>query len=391
MSPTAPPHVCFVAPYIESYLRPGSSSHVGGAERQQHLLAERLRDAGWTVSFIAFEGEGGRHERIDGFECWKTLPRTNDVRSTPRVLLSLFRTLRSVDADVFYVRGNPPLCILTSYCCSLLGHRLVYVVANDSNVELSRLAGHHSMFEYTLPKLGYLDAMRRADRIVAQTEHQQDVLEDVFGIDATVVPNGYTLPEAADVVPADAREYVLWVGSLDPDQKRPEKLLALADRLPAVPFRVVGWTGDDAYREELLDRMSARPNLTFEGFVPPDEIDRHYRGAVALVNTSAYEGFPNTFLEAWRYGVPVVSLEAVLDGVLERESVGVHVGSLDALERTVETLWNDRDRTARLGSRGRQYLEANYALDVVESAYVELFTDLIGSRPSREAVEPAPQ
>ena len=386
MSPTAAPHVCFVCPYIESYLRPGSSSHVGGAERQQHLLAERLRDAGWTVSFIAFEGDGPRHERIDGFECWRTLPRANDVRSTPRVLLSLFRTLRNVDADAFYVRGNPPLCILTSYCCSLLGKRLVYVVANDSNVELSRLAGHHSMFEHTLPKLGYLDAMRRADHVVAQTDHQHDILEDIFGIDATVVPNGYTVPEEADLVPLDARDYVLWVGSLDPEQKRPEKLLALADRLPDVEFRVVGWTGDEAYREDLIERMAARPNLTFEGFVPPDEIDRHYRDAVALVNTSAHEGFPNTFLEAWRYGVPIVSLEAVLDGVLERESVGVHAGSMDELERTVATLWNDRDRTARLGSRGRQYLEDHYALDIVESTYAELFADVIGSTPPNESV-----
>lgn len=391
MSPPTAPHVCFVCPYIEPYLKPGSGTHVGGAERQQHLLAGRLRDAGWEVSFIAFEGDGPRRERIDGFDCWKTLPRTNDVRSTPRVLLSLFRTLRSVDAEVFYVRGNPPLCILTSYCCSLLGKHLVYVVANDSNVELSRLADHHSMFAHTLPKLGYLDAMRRADRVVAQTNHQHDVLEDVFGIDATVVPNGYTLPEESELVPAADRDHVLWVGSLDPDQKRPEKLLELADRLPQIPFRAVGWTGNEAYREDLIDRMSALPNLTFEGFVPPDEIDRHYRDAVALVNTSAYEGFPNTFLEAWRYGVPVVSLEAVLDGVLERESAGVHAGSMDELEQTVETLWNSRDRTARLGSRGRQYLEENYALDVVESAYVELFSDVISSGLSRKPIERAPR
>lgn len=379
MTDAADPHVCFVCPYIESYLKPGSGTHVGGAERQQHLLAKRLRDTGWDVSFIAFEGDGRRRECVDGFECWWTLPRTNDVRSTPRVLLSLFRTLRSVDADVFYVRGNPPLCILTNYCCSLLGKRLVYVVANDSNVELSRLAGHHSMFAYTLPKLGYLDAIRRADRVVAQTDHQRDILENVFDIDATVVPNGYTVPDERELVSADARDHVLWVGSLDPDQKRPEKLIDLADRLPDVEFRMVGWTEDEAYREQFLSRASTRPNLTCEGFVPPDEIDRYYRDAVALVNTSAHEGFPNTYLEAWRYGVPVVSLGAMLDGVLERESVGVHAGSMDELERTVEALWNDRDRTRELGSRGRRYFEEHYGLDVVASAYVEVFAEAMGS------------
>lgn len=386
MTADAAPHVCFVCPYIGPYLEPGSGTHAGGAERQQHLLATHLRENCWEVSFVAFEDDGQRRERIDGFDCWKTLPRTNGVRSTPRVLLSLVRTLRSVEADVFYVRGNPPLCILTSYCCWLLGKRLVYVVANDSNVELSRLAGHHSMFERTLPKLSYLDAMRRADRVVAQTDHQHDVLENVFGIDATVVPNGYTVPEETELVSAKARDYVLWVGSLDPDQKRPERLLELANRLPEVEFRVVGWTEDDDYRESLVDRMSERPNLTFEGFVPPDEIDRYYREAVALVNTSAYEGFPNTFLEAWRFGVPVVSLEAVLDGVLEREAVGVHAGSMDELERAVATLWNDRERAARLGESGRRHLEDNYALETVASTYADLFGEVMTANTDARGV-----
>ncbi len=383
-------HVCFIAPYIESYLKPGSGTHVGGAERQQYLLATHLRDAGWDVSFVSFEGDGPRYERIDGFDCWRTLPPTNDVRRTPAVLFKLLRSIRRVDADVFYVRGNPPLCILASYCCSLLGQRLVYVVANDSNVELSRLSGHHSMFEYTLPKLGYLDAMRRADRVVAQTDHQHDVLEDVFGIDSTVIANGYTIPDDADLVPAEKRDYVLWVGSLDPDQKRPELALELAERLPEVPFRMVGWTEDESYREPLVDRASTLPNLTFEGFVPPDEIDRYYRDAVALLNTSAYEGFPNTFLEAWRFGVPVVSLQEMLDGVIEREEIGIAAGSMDALEGAVETLWNDRDLTARLGSRGRRHLEENYSLNVIATEYADLFADVSGSDLAPERVETTP-
>lgn len=384
-------HVCFICPYIEPYLKPGSGTHVGGAERQQHLLATELRENGHDVSFITFEGEDERYEQIDGFDCWKTLPPTNDIRKAPSVLVKLLRSIRRVDADVFYVRGNPPLCILSSYCCSILGERLVYVVANDSNVELSRLSSHHGMFEYALPKLGYLDAMRRADRVVAQTDYQHEILRDVFGIDATVISNGYTVPDDSDLIPAEKRSHALWVGSLDPDQKRPERVLELAERLPDVTFRMVGWTADESYRETLLDRASDLPNLIFEGFVPPDEIDRYYRDAVVLLNTSEYEGFPNTFLEAWRFGVPVVSLHEMLDGVLEREEIGIHAGSMDELERTVKTVWNDRDRAARMGSRGRRYLQDNYALDVIASEYAEVFADVIGADRTREVVEAAPK
>jgi len=378
-------HVCFVCPYIEPYLDPGSGTHVGGAERQQYLLANRLREKGWEASFLSFEGGGRSRERIDGFDCWKTLPRTNDVRNAPRVVLRLLRTIRRVDADVFYVRGNPPLCVLASYCCRLLGEPLVYVVANDSNVEFDRLADHHGLFERPLARRAYRDAVRRADRVVAQTDHQRAQLEAAFGVEPTVIPNGYTLPDAAELAPADDREYVLWVGSLDPDQKRPGKLLALADRLPEVSFRMIGSTGDQAYEEHIADRAGTLPNVRFEGFVPPDEIDRHYREAVALVNTSAYEGFPNTFLEAWRFGVPVVSLEPVLDGTLEAAGIGIHAGSMDGLEREVSDLWRDRDGAARLGSAGRRHLGENYALDTVASAYEAVLGDATAATRRVEA------
>lgn len=377
MTLPADPHVCFVCPYIEPYLKPGSGRHVGGAERQQHLLAEHLRDAGWTVSFLTLRGDGDRYERIDGFDCWKTIPPTNDIRHGPAVLHAVYRSLRRIDADVFYVRGNPPLCILTSYCCRLLGERLVYVVANDSNVELARLSDHHRMFEHALPRLCYLDAIRRTDAVVAQTAHQHDILEDVFDIDATVIPNGYTVPDAAALTAADERRYVLWVGHLDPEQKQPERVFEIANRLPEVRFRMVGWTEDDAYRERFRDRLQTHPNVEFEGFVPPDEIDSHYSDAVALLNTSAYEGFPNTFLEAWRFGVPVVSLHRMLDGVLEREKIGTHAGTITELTRAVEALWNDAERAARMGRRGRQYLQSNYALEVIAAEYVDLFADVM--------------
>lgn len=376
---TLPPnsHICFISPYIEAYLRPESGMNTGGAERQQHLLATRLRDEGHTVSFISFETDDDAYERIDGFDVWRTLPTTNDPVRVLEALLKLFRSIRRVDADVFYVRGNPPLCILSSYCCSVLGESLVYVVANDTNVELANLPSHHGLFRYTPPKLAYLDAIRRADRVVSQTAYQRDVLRDVFDIESTVIPNGYTVPPEDEIVAPSERTDVLWVGSLDPEQKRPERFLRLAERLPDLRFRMVGWTNDEEYREGIVRRADALSNLTFEGFVPPDRIDRYYRRAVALVNTSDHEGFPNTFLEAWRFAVPVVSLHHTLGGVLTDRDVGYHAGTMDELTRIVGRLWNDRDETAETGYRGRRYLEDDYSLDTVYENYARVFSAVL--------------
>jgi len=368
-------HVCFICPYIYGYLKPGSRKTVGGAERQQHLIATRLQAAGYDVSFITFADDGEAYEQVDGFDIWKTLPTTNNVRQAPTVLVRLLRSIRRVDADVYYVRGNPPLCILSGYCCTVLGESFVYCVANDSNIELARLPKHHGMFRYTVPKLAYVDAIGRADAVVAQTEYQKNILENVFGIRSRIVPNVYSVPPHDDLVAAADRSFVLWVGSLDPDQKRPMRFVRLAERLPGIEFVMIGWSQDDAFRTKLSNRADSLSNLRFEGFVPPDEIDRYYRRAAMFVNTSEYEGFPNTFLEAWRFGVPVVSLHYTLDGLLSEGDVGLHAGSVETLTQQVEQLWENPETAAELGHNGREYLQHHYSVDIAFETYTKLFAE----------------
>ena len=102
---------------------------------------------------------------------------------------------------------------------------------------------------------------------------------------------------------------MLWTATVRPS-KRPEILLEIARRLPNCRFVMIG--GPDPGRREaeyvrsIAAAARALPNIEVRGFVPFAEAERAFDGARVVLNTSAYEGFPNTFLQAWARGIPTV-------------------------------------------------------------------------------------
>jgi len=111
--------------------------------------------------------------------------------------------------------------------------------------------------------------------------------------------------------------------------------------------------------------------------VAPQHVHEYYRTALLLVNTSSYEGFPNTFLEAWRYETPIASLHFDLDGLLNRGCGGIWAGSMENLVPGVKRLARDGARRAKLGAEGRTYTKKNYSLSRVVALYEEAFREVL--------------
>ena len=80
--------------------------------------------------------------------------------------------------------------------------------------------------------------------------------------------------------------------------------------------------GQEGYASRVRGEVEGLANVTYRAYVPPEEIMETFSQAKALVNTSSEEGFPNTFLEAWLAGRPVVSFHVNPDGVLDDPLMG---------------------------------------------------------------------
>ena len=357
------PSVCFVSLCAYAYFDPESGAPPGGAERQLSLVGRELRTE-FDVHFVVGDYGQPKTERREGVTLHRAYAPNADLAAHRRIpqLIELFRAMRRADADVYVFRGDYAKAAVTYAFAKLLGKRWVYNLAVDSHAEPNR---------GLLPdpaQVVFSRVIADADHVVTQSTHQRRQLRASFGVDSTVVPNGYP-PLESDSTGGD-REFFLYVGRIDRGQKRTHRFLELAERLPGESFVLVGPENNDAaYFDQITRKAEALDNVEYLGEVDPDEIHEYFSRAIALVNVSKQEGFPNTFLEAWRAATPVISLDVDTGRFLDGDAVGYADGDFDELV-SIAKRYADSAETARsAGERGRRYFEANYHIAETAAKY----------------------
>ena len=94
---------------------------------------------------------------------------------------------------------------------------------------------------------------------------------------------------------------------------------------------------DKKYYEKIERLSGAVPNLSFLGAKSFEEVNGLLSESRLLVCTSEFEGFPNTFLQAWSQSVPVVSTVNPND-LLTEYKLGEYVATQEGLCESVESL-----------------------------------------------------
>ena len=355
--------VCFVAPHAWPVLSGDRSiAVVGGAEVQQAILARLLASRGYRVSMICLDFGQPEKTTVEGVEVHRAFNMDHGVPVVrflhPR-LTSMWRALKAVDADIYYYRSAAMWVGVLAEFCRRHGKRLVYAGASDKDFDPDQ----GGQIRYARDRWLFRRGIARAHAIVAQNEHQRRACRETYGREAAVIPSCYVAPEAR----ASAQDLVLWVGTMH-ENKRPELLLEVAKKLPHRRFVMIGGPGPNAHFYEETRRLAAAiSNVEFKGFLPLAEAETWFDRARVFVNTSLYEGMPNTFLQAWARGVPTVASVDV--------GVAVHrvAGDAESLALEIEAAWNEPSR----GEACREHFERAHSSAHVFERYDELFREVL--------------
>ena len=268
---------------------------VGGISVQLYFWAQTFARHGWNV--ITFTHKKSFVEEGITFKHVKRWKRLKIVHEGFRVIWQMLTERPDMVISRGADRINYPLALMSK----LLGAKFVFFGASDVNFEpgkeLIEGGGHNRRL--------WQKAVKKMKYIVVQNQHQHDTLKENYGKDSLILFNIWGEPRKsnAEVQPTD----VVWVANLR-QLKRPEWMINAAKQLPGIDFTMVGGpTHDKHYYESVRIVTQGIPNLHFLGPKSFAETNAIVSRSRLLCCTSTFEGFPNTFLQAWSNGIPVVS------------------------------------------------------------------------------------
>ena len=209
--------------------------------------------------------------------------------------------------------------------------------------------------------------LRAARRVIAVSDFTRRELVELLGVpDAKirVVPNAVG-DEFTREGPAEAGDYVLAVGTLEP-RKNLDRLVEAIGKTDR-ELRVVGargWGG-----------VEVRGNgVRWLGEVDDAELARLYRGAACVAYPSLYEGFGIPVLEAMACGAPVVTTRGTaMEEVADGAAVLVDARDPAEIAAGIERAAAERET---LVPRGLERARA-FRWDAVAAATVEVYKEAL--------------
>lgn len=312
----------------------------GGAAVQAHGWMQGLLSQGHQVALITdLHKQGPLKEECKNIELHSTFDERKGIRWIRWVYYRfpyIYRKVKKINPDYLY-QGIPSWhSFLMALLCAQLKIKFIQRISNDFLLDdriLNNYSRSHRFFQRLGIKLSYC--------ILCQNDYQLEIIKREFPKKMVMkISNPFFLPYQNDRKGESTKEYIAWMG-LFQYQKNLKLLFEIAKEFPLEKFAVAG--KESAYIDSesiwYVKQLKALPNVEFVGFLGRKQIVPFLAKAKFLLNTSHYEGFSNTFLEAMAAGTPILTSDKVNpDFIISKYGLGMVYSSPEDLKNQFENL-----------------------------------------------------
>jgi glycosyltransferase involved in cell wall biosynthesis len=370
--------VCFATPGAVAMLQQGDGAVYGGSELRALRFAKGLAARGIAVSMIAPSAVPVGALREAGIAL------VHGGTSRAAALLRRFlpgqgapaNVWEMADADLYISFGAGEYNADLADWCRSTGRAMLLGSGSDADFDGESRPGNTARNRWGSRFDRCYDSMTQATVVTVQTDTQRQLLRERYHRDGQVIRNPAPLTPRSQ--PVQGGRYLLWVGKAVAN-KKPDLALDLARLCPDIQFRMIANKVGEADFQRLIADKPA--NVEIVESVSRADMEREYENAFGFVSTSIIEGFPNTFIEAGAFGLPIFSLHIDPDGMVEREVGGVVAhGDMGELAAGVGRFHRDRALAEAAGGRMLDYVKREHDSEGRVAEFARLAADILEGR-----------
>jgi glycosyltransferase involved in cell wall biosynthesis len=330
------------------------SSKVAGIQVQMSFWAKIFAKHDWKV----YSFSQNKSCQMGGVTFIKKKCTWLDMRglSIIQEVINAFRYIETTKADVVFMRGARRDLRFLQLACKTRKAKCVFLGASDKDFVPGEELDNGNPINMKL----FHKAMLSNRYYIVQNQFQADNLFKYYFKQGAIIPNIW--PTNGDENASEKIYTAVWVANLR-RLKRAEWFLNLAKQLPEKRFAIAGGVNEQDYYDSIKIAADALPNLDFLGALPLNDINKLLRQSKLLVCTSEFEGFPNTFLQAFANDVPVISTVDP-SGILTNYNLGHHILNESELFQSTNMLIENTSLHEQCQMNIKKYFVAHHDADM---------------------------
>lgn len=279
--------------------------------------------------------------------------------------------------DIVHFHTVPNISIkiqLPIFLLALLGRKKIILHLHVGNQLEDKTAKEYKLFHW---------CMKHSNRIVLLANKFKETFQKHYPYITTPVNVIYNACESCQSIPYEEHDKTILFAGAFVQNKSGEHLIEafaqLKDIYPEWKLVMLGDGPNMTLYKKMAKSLGVEHQLELPGYVKGDILKWYFQKAGIFCLCSHHEGFPMVVLEAWQYGVPVITTPVGgLPDIIEEgtNALTYQYSDISMLRFQLKKIMDNSNLCKELGKQGKLYAEQLFSLSKIDRDIERLYISM---------------
>ena len=228
----------------------------------------------------------------------------------------------------------------------------------------------------------YKELLKQADAIIALSHFWKIQIENIIGITDKIKVIYNPCPTVYPDNSIEKQNIILFAGTLI-ERKGYKDLIKAFSRINKVKCKnwklVFAGNGEIEKGKSLAQELHVDDKILFKGWISGNEKDELFKSSSIFFLPSYAEGFPMAVLDAWAYGIPIITtpVGGLPDILVHGENAMVfEAGDIQGLAKNLESLICNEELRIKISKSSLELSQGLFNIKTISNQLDELYTQL---------------